>query len=275
MGSDLYRGKVLSRRDFTPDWRALTAFVDHPEFDEWCWALGLPDEAAEAVQGWEALSQALSEHITRVGPEAAIAGFSRGLFYNPPLLEAISRGEPEAVETPDDVWYTQTAAVTGAMLAELLPDRFPRLTLAEIALEAATFHPDAGFPDVDPTHWHERSFCLRLLTEADAVEYSESRIYQHFDRHAPDAWAQWDYSGGLDDAMGIVWRAERIRTVDLEVDDPAFWEARGGEWWTPRLKGYLTTPSDNLPYQAVTYRIIAPAGWLRPLTDAVFDSRAY
>ena len=160
------------------------------------------------------------------------------------------------------------------MFAALAPERFAALELVEVELEAATMHPDAGFPDPDPD-WKARSFCLRLLTDADAEYYSNSRLYQHFERHAPDAWATWEYGGGLDEAMGIVWRAERVRTLDLDVDEPEFWQRMADEWWTPLLRDYLKTPSDNHPYQAVSYRVVMPAGWLGPLSDAPYRSRAY
>lgn len=80
--------------------------------------------------------------------------------------------------------------------------------------------------------------------------------------------------GGEDEVDGIIFQVERLRVVDLEVGDPAFWERHAGEWWAPLHQGYLTAPSDNLAYQAVTFKITVPEGWLRPLTEGGQASRA-
>ena len=276
MGSDLYYAKVLDQRSFVPDWCALTRFVSHPEFGEWGYALGMPDPLIDSIADWDGLFAALSKQLEDAGAKAAIEGFSRGMFFNPELIAALADGSMAKIEKSDEFSYTQISAVTQAMLAALLPDRFAPLELAQVDVEAATMHPDAGFLKDDPLGWRARSFCLRLLTDADAEYYSDSPLYQHFERHGSDAWAQPEYGGGLDEAMGMVWMAERLRTVDLAVDDPEFWRRSADEWWAASLQGYLNTSSDNHPYQAVTYRITAPIAWLRrPLNEGVFRSRAY
>ncbi len=100
-----------------------------PKLMEWGWALGLSDDDVMEIEDWDRLFTALAARMAAIGPDTALAGFYRGVFHNPAVLDAIAAGTPESIEIPDEVFHTQTTAVTRAMLAELLPDRFAPLEL--------------------------------------------------------------------------------------------------------------------------------------------------
>lgn len=271
MGSDLYLGKV-DRDDLVhlPLHEQASEYT-YGEFLEYLCEIGA-DEGLEEEPTPETFVQLARAALT---PECIAQLLqTQGYFFRGTALAQFSVERPKDLDPTHVDRGLRTAFVAHNLLASVSP-QFTALPVRRIQVTLVTVHPDAGYREPDAMNgWLLRAFALRTLGEAHVDGFFQDPFSEYFAQFGQEAMASSDFCGREDDVDSFVWGVRYVRRIPMNVDDPAFWDAHVDEWWSS-LRERLTVPSDHLPYEVATLEIDTHPKWPGPLSDQVFESRAY
>lgn len=271
MGTRLYNCKITKDSIITPMGYELLNLLPSLNFNEnWlpellCW---LEDE--NGVETFEDFRKRFKSYVDKFGQDMVLEKLSDNYFFSrgnyKRLSSLLHSNLAEGIKS-DDFYFLEGYYFGNNFLSELLPKYFHPASLRQIKMDVVTVNEDAGFPNTIL----DKDFCIRLLVDADGG--MDSRLYKHFN----NGFYEENFGGKGEDVYSIVAGAKRIGIIDMEVENPEFWDNNSHKWWAS-LKDIdvFQAASNNKPFQVITYLIYIHPSWLgRSLSTEPFDSTAY
>lgn len=162
------------------------------------------------------------------------------------------------------------------LFSEILNKEENIVDVAKLKIEVVSIHPDSGFPkyryNSKMTKNDERRFLIRLLSSIESGCISKNPIEKWFNEKELTS----NKEAGLYQEE-ILWGFLREkRSIKIKPNSKTFWKKHQDKWWNG-LEEHFDGPSDNKPYEVVTYEVIIHPAWFKNLNEIIniYESTAH